>query len=92
MSFVDWFMASLLYCFPYSQRSFALLKALAEVTVIFSLSSLRAITLEREQQKNNELIPKMMQRGLGVITLQGVIEKSPILLSQYLKNENWMAP
>ena len=28
-----------------------------------------------------------MQRGLRVITLQGTIEKSPILLSQYLKNE-----
>ena len=28
-----------------------------------------------------------MQRGLRVITLQGAIEKSPILLSQYWKNE-----
>ena len=28
-----------------------------------------------------------MQRGLRVITLQGAIKKSPILLSQYLKNE-----
>jgi hypothetical protein len=27
-----------------------------------------------------------MQRGLRVITLQGLIEKSPILLSQYWKN------
>ena len=26
-----------------------------------------------------------MQRGLGVITLQGAIEKSPMLLSQYWK-------
>ena len=54
MSFVDWFMASFLYCFPYSYcssnycdsnscRSFTLLKALArKVTVIFSLTPLRA--------------------------------------------------
>ena len=28
-----------------------------------------------------------MQRGLIVITLQGAIDKSPILLSQYWKNE-----
>ena len=44
----------------------------------------RAISLER---KPSELIPKKMQRGLSVITLQGAIEKSPILLSQYWKNE-----
>ena len=31
----------------------------------------------------------MMQRGLRVITLQGAIEKSLILLSQYWKNE-WL--
>ena len=30
-----------------------------------------------------------MQRGLRVITLQGATEKSPILLSQYWKNE-WL--
>ena len=30
-----------------------------------------------------------MQRGLRVITLQGAIEKSPILLSQYWKKE-WL--
>ena len=28
-----------------------------------------------------------MQRGLIVLTLQGAIEKSPILLLQYCKNE-----
>ena len=28
-----------------------------------------------------------MQKGLKLITLQGAIEKSPILLSQYCKNE-----
>ena len=30
-----------------------------------------------------------MQRGLRVITLQGAIQKSPILISQYSKNE-WL--
>ena len=30
-----------------------------------------------------------MQRGLRIITLQGAIKKSSILLSQYLKNE-WL--
>jgi hypothetical protein len=30
-----------------------------------------------------------MQKGLKLITLQGAIEKSPILLSQYWKNE-WL--
>ena len=33
------------------------------------------------------MIPKRMQKELRVITLQGAIEKSPILLSQYWKNE-----
>ena len=49
----------------------------------------RAITLERERHKkrSKELITKRMQKGLRVITLQGAIEKSPILLSQYWKNE-----
>jgi hypothetical protein len=47
----------------------------------------RTITLEKSQQKKRkELITKRMQRGLRVITLQGVTNKSPILLSQYLKN------
>ena len=32
----------------------------------------------------------MVQRGLKVITLQGAIEKSPILQSQ--KMNDWMAP
>ena len=32
-----------------------------------------------------------MQRGLRVITLQGAVEKSPILISQYWKMNDWMA-
>ena len=35
--------------------------------------------------KKEVKIPKWMQRGLRVITLQGAIEKSPVLLSQYWK-------
>ena len=50
----------------------------------------RAITLERKpSKKSKELIPKRMQKGLRVITLQGAIEKSTILLSYYRKNE-WL--
>ena len=46
----------------------------------------RAITLEREPSKKKQskgLIPKRLQRGLRVITLQGAIKKCPILPSQY---------
>ena len=32
-----------------------------------------------------------MQKGLRVVTLKGAIEKSPILLAQYWKMNNWMA-
>ena len=66
--------------------------------VIFSLLPLRAttiaiaivgraITLEREPSKKKQRTDTKMQRGLRVITLQGAIKKSPILLSQYWKNE-----
>ena len=37
---------------------------------------------ESQQKRSKELVPKRMER---VITLQGAIEKSPILLSQYQK-------
>ena len=50
----------------------------------------KAITLEREP-RSKEMIPKRMQEGLRVITLQGAIEKSPILLSQYWKMNDWMS-
>ena len=43
----------------------------------------RAITIERAiKKRSKELIPKKQQR-LRAITLQGEIEKSPILQSQY---------
>ena len=113
MSFVDWFMASFLYCFPYSYRSsnycdsnscrsFTLLKALAKSNGnLFAIASksererqlslsrqleMRYLQRESHQKRSKELIPKRMQRGLRVITLQEAIEKSTILLSQYWKN------
>jgi hypothetical protein len=42
MSFVDWFMASFLYCFPYSCRSFTLLKALVKINGNLIAIALRA--------------------------------------------------
>ena len=45
-----------------------------------------AITLERAIKKRSKaLIPSIKQRRLRAITLQGVIEKSQIVLSQYWK-------
>ena len=40
------------------------------------------------KEKSKEIIPKINQRQLRAITLQGAIEKSPLLLSQYLKMNN----
>ena len=54
---------------------------------------LLTFTYESLQKRSKELITKRMQRGLRVITLQGAIEKSPILLSQYfVKINDLMAP
>ena len=51
----------------------------------------RAIPLERKPiKKKQRTDTKKMQRGLRVITLQGAIEKSPILLSQYWKMNDRM--
>ena len=76
-------------------RPFTLLKALAKsngnlFAIAFKSEKERQLSLllEREPSKRSkELIPKRLQRGLSVIILQGAIEKSPILLSQYWKNE-----
>ena len=82
----SWFMASFLYCFPYSYHS---LEHQQKVTVIFSLSPLRARKSDiycycnnwksnnfRERaikKRSKELILKRMQSGLRVIT-QGLKE------------------
>ena len=85
-------MASFLYCFPYSYRSFSLLKALAKsngnlFAIAFKSEKERQLLKERIKKRSKEPIPKRMERRLRVITLQGAIKKSPILLSQYWKNE-----
>ena len=45
-----------------------------------------SITREMKE-KSKEIISKIKQRRLRVITLQGAIEKSPIFLWQYSKNK-----
>ena len=48
----------------------------------------RAITLEREPSKKKQRTDtKTDAKKIRVITLQGTIEKSPILISQYWKFE-----
>ena len=94
MSCVDSFMACFLYCFPYSLRSsnycdsnscrsFTLLKALAKSNCnLFAI----AFKSEKERSKKKQITDtKKDAKGLKLITLQGAVEKSPILLSQYLK-------
>ena len=49
---------------------------------MFSLSPLKA--RKSNEKRSKELIPKRMQRGLIVLTLQGAIKESPIL--QYWNN------
>ena len=41
---------------------------------------------KKPTKKKQRTDTKRMQRGFRVITLQGAIEKCPILLSQYWKN------
>jgi hypothetical protein len=97
--FVDWFMASFLYCFPYSYcssnywnsnscRSFTLLKALAK-----SNGNLFAIAFKSDNFREREPSNKKQRTNTKKDTkriksdLQRAIEKSPILLSQYWKFE-----
>ena len=84
------------YCYHQNAKYFLLpfengnFSNIAIVTVILSLSPLRARKIDnfrKEAIKKEAKILKRMQRGLRVITLQGAIEESPILLSQYWKNE-----
>ena len=78
MSFVDWFMASSLFCFPYSYRS----------SNYCNSNGSRSFTLLKALTKSNSTLFAIgFQRGLRVITLQGAIEKSLILLLQYWKFE-----
>ena len=53
----------------------------------------RAITLEREPSKKKQITDtKKAAKRLRVITLQEAIEKSPILLCNIGKMNDWMAP
>ena len=86
MSFVDWFMASFLYCFPYnycsSNRSFTLLKALAKSNgnlFAFAFKSEKEPS-KKKQRTDSKKDAKRMQRGLRVITLKGA------------NLNDWMAP
>ena len=63
IGFIDWVMTSFLYCFPYSCRSFTLLKALAKINGnLFAVASKseeerqlsrKSITLERAIKKRS---------------------------------------
>jgi hypothetical protein len=55
--------------------------------IAISFKSEKELQKGSHQKRSKELIPKRMQRGLRLITLQGVIEKIPLLLSQYWKKE-----
>ena len=54
------------------------------ITIIPIMIVGRAITIKEGRSK--EIIVNMNSRTLRAISLQGAIEKSPILLSQYWKN------
>ena len=96
--FVDWFIASFLYCFQYSYRSsnycdsnscrsFTLLKHQGRVKIHISLSPSRA---SRSNHFTFTLCYRFKERQLGrAITKGGAIQKSPILLSQYWINEEF---
>ena len=90
IGFIVWFMASFPYCSP-CYHSFSILKALAKIKENLSLSptrermnnNYRNSCKSDNYKKGNE---GKKQRILRVITLQGAIEKSSILLSKYWKN------
>ena len=85
------------YCDSNSCRSCTLLKALAKsngnlIAIAFKSDSCKSDNFREraiKKEAKNQKVPKRMQKRLKVITLQGAIEKSPILLSQYWKNE-WL--
>ena len=78
--------------------------AKAIVTIIFSLSPLRARKSDNYLCRDSWKIDNFRERafkkeakngyqkGLRVITLEKAIKKSPILLSQYWKMNDWMSP
>ena len=98
MIFVDWFIASFLYCFPYSYRSsnycdsnscrsFTLLKALAKSNgnlIAFKSDNYRY----RDSWKSDNFRKEAIKlRGLRVITLQ-----VQYCYHNIEKINDWMAP
>ena len=57
MVFVDWFMASFLYCFPCSYRSFTLLKALAKSKGNLIANAFKSDNFRKEALKLKEFVP-----------------------------------
>jgi len=55
MSFVDWFMASFLYCFPFSYRSFTLLKALAKSNGNLNAIAFKSDNFRKEAIKKKQI-------------------------------------
>ena len=79
--FVHWFMASYLALLDTVIPKFVILSKVKENFLLLTRRSRNCDNyLESNQERSKELIPKLKQRGL---TLQGAIEKSPILLSKY---------
>ena len=70
--------ASFLHCFPYNYRS-------SNYCDSWKSDNFRMRAIKKEAKNWYQRV----QRGLRVITLQGAIKKSPILLSQYCKRIIW---
>ena len=74
MSFVDKFLASVLYCFPYSYRSFKFLKALAKsngnlIAIAFKSEKERFLQKGSYQKRSKELSNKKRNTRLFTIAL-----------------------
>ena len=74
-------MASFMYCLPYSYRSSNYCDNYC-YSNSWKSDNFKKRAIKKEAKN-------WYQKGLRVITLQGAIEKSSILLSQYWKNE-WL--
>ena len=72
----------------YCNSSFWILKTIAKGKGRLVIAIVgRAITIVREiKERSKEILPKIKQRRLREINLQGAIVKGPILLLQYWKN------
>ena len=86
--FVDWIMASFLYCFPYRYRSFTLLKALAKSNGnLFAIAFMSDNFRKRAIKKKQRTDTKKDGKRIKIDNFTRSKKKFPILLSQYWKNE-----